>query len=488
MTHEGGHRTHRARRHGREPRSEHREPRVHRRRPEPDLRQGACASSRAARAGSGSSARRRSRSSSPRSKRPRRVMIMVKAGKPVDDLIEQLVPLLEQGDIIIDGGNTHFPDTHPPHAGARGARASSSSAPASPAARRARSRARRSCPAARRRLAARQADLPGDRGQGRRRHAVLRLGRQRRRRPLREDGAQRHRVRRHAAHLRGVPGHEGAARHVRRRDARGVRRVEQGRARQLPRSRSRATSSRFKDEDGKPIVDMILDTAGQKGTGKWTSVAALDLGHPADADQRGRLRALPLRDEGRARRGAQGAARAREPTFDGDREEFIDDLARALYASKIVSLRAGLRADARRGRRVRLGAQLRRHRAAVARRLHHPLGVPRQDQGGLRPRPRALEPAARPVLPRATSRRRRRLAPGRRRGGRRTASRSRRTRRRSATSTAIRNARLPANLLQAQRDYFGAHKYERIDQPRGEFFHTNWTGRGGTTASTAYVA
>ncbi len=241
-------------------------------------------------------------------KTPRRVMIMVKAGKPVDDLIDQLAPLLEKGDIIIDGGNSHFPDSirrtkdleakgllyvgTGVSGGEEGALKGPSIMPGgSPG-----------------RVAAREADLPGDRRQGRGRHALLRLGRQRRRRSLREDGAQRHRVRRHAAHLRGVPDHERAARHVGRRDARGLRRVEQGRPRQLPdrdharhpgvqgrgRKADRRQDPRHRRAKGHRQVDQ-RDCAGS--------------GHAADADQRGGLRALPVGDEGAAGRGVEAAER-----------------------------------------------------------------------------------------------------------------------------------------------------------------------------------
>ena len=135
----------------------------------------------------------------------------------------------------------------------------------------------------------------------------------------------------------------------------------------------------------------------------------------------------------------------------------------------------------------KLGPEQRRHRPDVARRLHHPQRVPRQDQGGVRPEPEAGEPAARPVLHASEIERgqagwRRVVADG----GHERHPAAGASRTALAYFDGYRTERLPANLLQAQRDYFGAHTYERIDKPRGEFFHTNWTGRGGTTASTTY--
>ena len=229
---------------------------------------------RARRSRSGTSSRRwsgRARSSS-----------WSRPARPTDAVIDELVPLLEEGDIVVDAGNAHFPDTRPPRGRAARARACTSSAPASPAARRARCSARRSCPAA----PAESYEslgpiLEDDLRQGRRR-AVLHLRRPGRRRPLRQDGAQRHRVRRHAAHRRGV---RPAAR-------RGwvPRAAEIGadlRRRGTPATSSRSSSrspptccSTSTPTTGAAFVDIVLDQAEQKGTGRWTVQNALDLGVP----------------------------------------------------------------------------------------------------------------------------------------------------------------------------------------------------------------
>ncbi|MCK7479277.1 MAG: hypothetical protein M0C28_19375 [Candidatus Moduliflexus flocculans] len=120
-------------------------------------------------------------------------------------------------------------------------------------------------------------------------------------------------------------------------------------------------------------MDKILDTAGQKGTGKWTGIAAAGPGHPAHPDRRGGLRPLPLGDEGRARGGRQGARRARRRKFAGDQQAVRRGHPRGALRLQDRLLRPGLHAHARGGQGVRLEPQLRRHRPDVARRLHHPL-------------------------------------------------------------------------------------------------------------------
>ncbi len=213
-------------------------------------------------------------------KRPRKVMLMVKAGKAVDDFIETLLPHLEPGDLIIDGGNSHFPDTirrtkyleskgllyigTGVSGGEEGARFGPSMMPGgSPDA----------WPLVKDMFQAICAKTPE-------RRALLRLGGRRRRRPLRQDDPQRHRIRRHAAYLRGLPVDEAGPR------ASATKRCTQIFAEwnkgELDSYLIEITRDilGYKDENGEYVVDEILDTAGQKGTGKWTSVSALDLGMP----------------------------------------------------------------------------------------------------------------------------------------------------------------------------------------------------------------
>jgi 6-phosphogluconate dehydrogenase len=242
----------------------------------------------------------------------------------------------------------------------------------------------------------------------------------------------------------------------------------------------------FRDEDGEPLLEKILDTAGQKGTGKWTAVSSLELGMPvtlvAEAVYARILSAL--RDERIAAAAVLGEPARR---FEGERSRFADDVRDALYASKIVSYAQGfmlLRAAAAeygwsldngsialmwRGgciiRSVFLGKikEAFEHDSGLSNLLLDPYfraEIARCEPGWRRTVANAVDLGI-PVPAYSTA---------------------------LAFYDGYRSARLPANLLQAQRDYFGAHTYERVDRPRGEFFHTNWTGRGGTTASGSYSA
>ncbi len=244
----------------------------------------------------------------------------------------------------------------------------------------------------------------------------------------------------------------------------------------------------FRDaETGKPMVDLILDTAGQKGTGKWTVTSALDLGVPLTLIAEAVFaRCLSAQKEERV--AASKVLRGPRPSLlDGNPQTFVDDIEMALYASKIISYAQGYALMDAMAAGIGLGDQQRRRRPDVAGRLHHPQRLPRQDQGSVRPQSRSSRtccstPTSRSEVQRAQEGWRRVVAaavtqrdpaPGH-------------VARPWPTSTATAASKLPANLLQAQRDYFGAHTYERVDRPRGQFFHTNWTGRGGTTSSTSY--
>ena len=241
-----------------------------------------------------------------------------------------------------------------------------------------------------------------------------------------------------------------------------------------------------KDEDGQPLVDKILDTAGQKGTGKWTVFSALDLGQPVTLiGESVFARCLSALKEERVEASKILAGPAAS-IVDGDRAEFIEDVRRALYCSKIVSYAQGymlLRAAAREnGWNLNMGgiALMWRGGCIIRSRFLGKIkeafdkdkgienllldsfffGALNQYQASWR---KALVHAVEMGVPTP------------------------------AFSTALaffdgyRTARLPANLLQAQRDYFGAHTYERTDKPRGQFFHTNWTGHGGRVSSTTYT-
>ena len=240
----------------------------------------------------------------------------------------------------------------------------------------------------------------------------------------------------------------------------------------------------FKDDNGHPLVEKILDTAGQKGTGKWTVIDSAELGMPitliAEAVYARCISALKSEREK-----ASTKIRGPKPAITRDKTRFIEDIRCALYASKIVSYAQGfmlLRAAAQeygwklnygnialmwRGGCIIRSAFLGKINEAYKKhpRLQNLMldtffkrGI-RHSQKGWR---NVVAVAAKRGIP----------VP--------------------AISTALaffdsyRTERLPANLLQAQRDYFGAHTYERTDKPRGEFFHTNWTGRGGDVSSSTY--
>jgi 6-phosphogluconate dehydrogenase len=240
----------------------------------------------------------------------------------------------------------------------------------------------------------------------------------------------------------------------------------------------------FKDEDGAPMVDKILDTAGQKGTGKWTGISSLEQGIPLTLiGEAVYARCLSAQKEERVK--ASKILTGPKGKLEGDRQTFIEDLKNALLASKIVSYAQGyvlMRAAAEEyGWNLNYGGIALMWRGGCIIRsiflgkikdafdndpdlrnlLLDPYFKERIDatQGGWRKVVAAAVTHGIPVPAFASA---------------------------LNYYDGYRSERLPANLLQAQRDYFGAHTYERIDQPRGKFFHTNWTGHGGATASSTY--
>jgi 6-phosphogluconate dehydrogenase len=239
-----------------------------------------------------------------------------------------------------------------------------------------------------------------------------------------------------------------------------------------------------KDEDGQPLIDNILDTAGQKGTGKWTAVSALDLGMPVTLiGEAVFARCLSAMKDARvtASKHLQGPAQSSKP----DKTALIENVRRALYCSKIISYAQGymlLREAAKEmGWHLNLGGIALMWRGGCIIRSRF-LGKIKEafdnnpDLDNL-----LLDDFFANTLNQYQSSWRQ-AAISAIESGVPT----------PAFSTAlsfydgIRTARLPANLLQAQRDFFGAHTYERIDKPRGQFFHTNWTGRGGRVSSGTY--
>jgi 6-phosphogluconate dehydrogenase len=241
-----------------------------------------------------------------------------------------------------------------------------------------------------------------------------------------------------------------------------------------------------KDEDGQPLVDKILDTAGQKGTGKWTVISALDTGQPVTLiGESVFARCLSaLKDERLVASKALKGPKAKP--VGGDRAAFIENVRRALYCSKIISYAQGymlLRAAAKEnGWNLNMGGIALMWRGGCIIRSAF-LG----DIKAAFDKKKKLDNL---LLDKFFSRAVNKYQASWRKAVTAAIKLGVPT---PAFSTALaffdgyRAARLPANLLQAQRDYFGAHTYERVDQPRGQFFHTNWTGKGGRVSSSTYT-
>jgi 6-phosphogluconate dehydrogenase len=419
-------------------------------------------------------------------KRPRRVMLMVKAGPVVDETIAQILPHLEPGDIVIDGGNSLFADTD-----------------------------RRTKTLAEKGFLFIGTGVSGGE-EGARRGPAIMPGGNPKAWPFVKDILQSIA----AKDLHGAPccnwvGPEGAGHYVKM-IHNGIEYGDMqliGEAYQLlkeglalePEALARVfgewnrteldsyliqiTAAIFakKDSDGQPIIDRILDSAGQKGTGKWTAISALDLGMPLTLiGESVFARCLSaLKDERvRASRILNGPEPAR---IAGVRaSEFIEDVRRALYCSKIISYAQGymlLRAaDQQRGWNLDMGAiALGWSGGCIIRSVF--LGdIERAFDTDPTLENLLLDQFFSSVLGKYQASWRQTLIDAVKLG---VAV--------PALSTALafydgyRTARLPANLLQAQRDFFGAHTYERVDQPRGTFFHTDWTGHGGNKASSQYV-
>jgi len=242
-----------------------------------------------------------------------------------------------------------------------------------------------------------------------------------------------------------------------------------------------------KDDDGAPMVDKILDTAGQKGTGKWTAISALDLGMPVTLiGESVFARCLSaLKDERvTASKILNGPASAK--TIE-DKKAFVEDVRRALYCSKMISYAQGymlLRAaEKEQGWNLNMGGVALMWRGGCIIRSAFLGDIKKAFDKDPKLQNLLLDDFFSSALNKYHESWRKALVHAIELGVPT-----------PAFSTALafydgyRTARLPANLLQAQRDFFGAHTYERVDKPRGEFFHTNWTGRGGRVASSTYNA
>ncbi len=417
--------------------------------------------------------------------RPRKVMMLVKAGKPVDDFIDRLIPLLDKGDIIIDGGNSHFPDTirrtqyveskglyyigTGVSGGEEGALTGPSLMPGgSPEAwphvkeifQKVSAKVEDGTPCA---------DWVGSDGAG---HFVKMV----------HNGIEYGDMQLIAESyfiMKKLLGMSDDEMH----DV-----FTEWNKGELDSYLIEITADilAYKDEDGEPLLEKILDAAGQKGTGKWTAIAALDEGVPLTLIAESVFaRALSAQKEERVE--AEKVLKGPAPVFEGDKKAFLEDIRHALYASKVISYAQGftlMREAAKTyGWELDYGriALLWRGGCIIRSAFLGKINEAYQKTPDLRNL--ILDPYFKTIVE------------GNQESWRRVVSTAL-THGIAIPSMAAaltyfdgyRTGRLPANLLQAQRDYFGAHTYERVDRPRGEFFHTNWTGHGGDTVSGTYNA
>ena len=417
-------------------------------------------------------------------KRPRRVMLMVKAGETVDRMIEQLLPHLDAGDIIIDGGNSLFTDSNRRSkdlaakgilfigtgvsGGEEGARRGPSIMPGGNPAAWPQVKNIFQAIAAKVEDGTPCCDWVGENGAGHYAKMVHNGI---------EYGDMQLICEAYDLLQRGLGLSADELHEV----------FTEWNKGELDSYLIEISSHIFaqRDEDGKPLVDKILDAAGQKGTGKWTAISALDLGQPVTLiGESVFARCLStLKNERVAASKVLSGPPAK--SFSGDRAAFVEDVRRALYCSKIVSYAQGymlLRAAAKEnGWNLNLGGIALMWRGGCIIRSQF-LGKIK-EAFGKNPELENL------LLDSFFSAALNQYQASWRNAQIHAVEMGIPT---PAFSTALaffdgfRTGRLPANLLQAQRDYFGAHTYERTDQPRGQFFHTNWTGHGGRVSSSTY--
>ncbi|MDO1509656.1 MULTISPECIES: decarboxylating NADP(+)-dependent phosphogluconate dehydrogenase [unclassified Neisseria] len=415
--------------------------------------------------------------------KPRKIMLMVRAGVVVDEFIDQLVPLLDKGDIIIDGGNANFPDS-----------------------------TRRTKELAEKGIRFVGAGVSGGEEGARNGPSIMPGGNEEawpHVKPILQAIA--------AKTPQGEPccdwvGRDGAGHFVKmvhngieygdmQLICEAYQFMKDGLGLSYPQmheifsiwNRSELDSYLiqitadilgFKDENGEPLVEKILDTAGQKGTGKWTGINALDLGIPLTLITESVFaRCVSAFKEQRTEAGRLFNKTVKP--VEGDKTEWVEALREALLASKIISYAQGFmlirEASEANDWALNYGKTALLWREGCIIRSAF-LGNIR-DAYETNPDLVFLgaDPYFKNILENCLPAWRKVVVKAIECGIPMPCMASAVTFLDGYTSE-----RLPANLLQAQRDYFGAHTYERTDKPRGEFFHTNWTGKGGDTASTTY--
>jgi 6-phosphogluconate dehydrogenase len=417
-------------------------------------------------------------------KKPRRVMLMVKAGDTVDQMIDHVVPHLEAGDIVIDGGNSLYSDSNRRtkalaakgilfigtgvSGGEEGARRGPSIMPGGNPAAWPHVKPIFQAIAAKVEDGTPCCDWVGEAGAG---HFVKMV----------HNGieygdiqliCEAYDLLRHGLGLTPDELHTVFA---------------DWNKGELDSYLIEITSLIFakKDEDGSPLVDKILDTAGQKGTGKWTVESALDTGQPltliGESVFSRCLSALKQErvEASKALRGPKSKPKV------SDRTKFIEDVRRALFCSKIISYAQGYMLLQAAGKEFNWNLNM----GGIALMWRGGCIIRSQFLGKIKDAYRKNKKLDNLLLDKYFSRLVNKYQASWRKALVHAVKLGVPT---PAFSTALaffdgyRSERLPANLLQAQRDFFGAHTYERIDQPRGQFFHTNWTGKGGRVSSSTY--
>ena len=418
-------------------------------------------------------------------KKPRRIMLMVQAGAAVDRVIEQLLPLLDPGDILIDGGNSNYQDTvrrtrkltekgllyigTGVSGGEEGALKGPSIMPGGNPEAWPHVKDIFQSIAAKVEDGSPCCDWVGANGAG---HYVKMI----------HNGIEYGDMQMICEAydvMRQVLGMEPAEM------AEVFTEWNQGELDSYLIDITAEILAKTDDESGKPMIDLILDAAGQKGTGKWTGIDALQLGAVATAiTEAVYARRLSALKEERVAAAAVLQGPDAKP-FTGDRSAFVEDVRRALYASKICSYAQGFQllrmAAAEYDWQLNFGSIALMWRGGCIIRAQFLGRIKEAFDADPQLANLLLAPYFQQALAQSQGSWRRVIAHAVEHGVPVPAISSA-----LAYFDGYRSDRLPANLLQAQRDYFGAHTYERTDKPRGEFFHTNWTGRGGDTASTTY--
>ncbi len=419
-------------------------------------------------------------------KKPRKVMLMVKAGAAVDQVIEEVAPLLEPGDVLVDGGNTHFPDTSRRtralkekgllyvgtgvSGGEEGALRGPSIMPGGDPAAWPLVKPIFQAIAARAPDGSPCCDWVGSEGAG---HYVKMV----------HNGIEygdMQLIGESYDLLARLAGLDAAALH----DV--FDRWNKGPLDSYLIEITRDIFGYRDPETGKPLVDLILDAAGQKGTGKWMVASATELGVPLTLITEAVFaRCLSAQKEERVAAARVLPGPDPHSRVLGDREQFVRDVEMALYASKIISYAQGfalLNAMSKEtGWAINNGAVALMWRGGCIIRSVFLGKIKEAFDRNPALANLLIDPYFAAEVERAQAGWRRAVGAGVANGIPLPAMSAA-----LAYFDGYRCGRLPANLLQAQRDYFGAHTYERVDRPRGQFFHTNWTGRGGTTASTTY--